>query len=288
MKNFLLIGCLCMAVAATAIPAAAQQDAGEIRIGPIAVPEEIQGVTVTSSILLYLKARTDASGLYLDAHLVADLADLQAKIGAIIDTIPLPTNNCASFKPDNLVARIPDKQLLPSPPRALLEVGGAVDVWQCLENPVPNSKVEWVNDGPFGVARPKIVTWPGDPIKNKGATQPFDATLPVTAIVVDPRTVALRYEQPEVRLGGQYAFLTNGILNLAGVDLNAEARKALDRAIDPKKLQTAIPAEYARLNPTIRDASFGEVDGHLALLLDFSAAVSPSDLTALINSLLHR
>lgn len=266
--------------------AGAQQKPNEILIGPVAVPQQVQGITVTGQVSIYMSLRTDKDGLYLDARVVADLADLQGKIASIIDTVPLPTNNCASYKPDNLVARIWGKQLLSSSSYALLVLKGDVDVWQCLENPMPNSKVEWVNDGPFGLSRPKVVTWPGDPIKNKGVNQPFDLTLPLTVQVVDERTAALRFDKPDVHLGGQYAFLTNGILRLGGIDVNTEAKKALDRAIDPGKFQAAIPSEYAKLNPTLRDASFGDVGGHLVLSMALSAALPPAELTELINTLL--
>lgn len=280
--------CLLLTLASGLFPevANAQQRPNEILIGPISVPQQMQGVTVTAQVSTYMSLRTDNDALYLDARLVADLGDLQNKIASIIDAVPLPTNNCASYKPNNLVARIWGKQLLPASSRAHLVLKGNVEIWQCVQNPVPNSKVEWVNDGPFGLSRPKVITWPGDPIKNKGATQPFELTLPLIAHVIDPRTVALQYDQPDVRLGGQYSFLTNGVLHLAGIDVNAEAKKALDRAIDPAKLEAAIPLEYAKLNPVFRDASFSDVGGHLALVLSLSAAVPPAQLTELINTLI--
>jgi len=61
-----------------------------------------------------------------------------------------------------------------------------------------------------------------------------------------------------VQLKGQYAFITDGILHLAGIDLNAErARDALQKAIDPDKLRVAISPRNSRaFNPSIDEVSF--------------------------------
>jgi len=37
------------------------------------------------------------------------------------------------------------------------------------------------------------------------------------------------------------AFITNNILSITGIDINSEAKKALDKAIDQTSLQQTIP-----------------------------------------------
>jgi len=77
---------------------------------------------------------------------------------------------------------------------------------------VPNSKVEWRNDGPFGLSVPHIVTWPGDPIRTRLANQPFTASLPASLAVPDNQTIAVQMGNPSVDFGGQFGGVTQGIL----------------------------------------------------------------------------
>ena len=197
--------------------------------------EPANGIPVTVGVTTFLSIETKPEGLFVNARVLGDFFDLQRKIGSIVDTFPLPTNNCASYSANNPVARIWGKQLIATGNTAVLKLNGDVDLWDCRENPVPNSAVDLVEESWLGVKvkRPKVRTWPGDPIKNKLLNQPFEAFLPITASASGERTAAIKLGTPDIKLGGQYVAITNGILRIAGIDINAEAAKALAKAIDP-------------------------------------------------------
>ena len=278
---------------AVASPCAAQTTSpakpDELVVGPLTVSQNVQGVPVNVVSTTYLSLHTTNEGLNFRARVVADLRDLQSKIGSVIDTIPLPTNNCGSFSANNPVVTIWGKELKPEGSAAVLWLHGHVDVWDCRENPIPNSKLEWVNDGPFGLSRPKIVTWPGSPIKNKLAQQPFDVSEPVSLEKTSDTTIRLVLGKPDIKLGGQFVAITNGVLRLAGIDLNEKANAALQSAIDPTKLQVSVPPDYLKLNPIIESASFISLEGALAVETTFSAKVPASiindQLQTIIGSL---
>ncbi|MCJ2117019.1 hypothetical protein MKK65_10630 [Methylobacterium sp. J-001] len=261
----------------------------ELMVGPLTVPQTVQGITFNIVSTTYIALHTTSEGLTFRARVKADLRDLQSKIGSIIDTIALPTDNCRSFSANNPVVTIWGKELKAEGSTATLWLHGHVDVWDCRENPVPNSKVEWPNDGPFGLPRPKVVTWPGSPIKNKLAQQPFDISEPVQLAKSSDTAIQLRLGDPDVHLGGQFVAITNGILRIAGVDLNSKAKEALQAAIDPAKLQVSVPQEFLQLNPVIEDATFTSDGGVLGVQLILNAkvpaAVVNDRLQALLSSL---
>ena len=257
----------------------------EVSVGPITLTQAYGDIQISPVVTTYLSVQTKNDGLTVRARVLSDLGDLQAKIGQIVDRFPLPQNNCASYGPGNLVAKIWGKQLVPSGNSALLKLSGYVEVWACVSNPIPNSKVEWRNDGPFHLSIPHIVTWPGDPVKTIVAKQPFDVSLPATLAILDDHTVALQLGTPSVSLGGQYAGITNGILNIAGVNLNNVAADALNRAVDPSKLRQSIPEDLLKLNPQIAVARFLDNSGKLDVELQLSSKVPPEQLTELLQLL---
>ena len=266
----------------------------ELLLGPIPFTQPVQGIPVAIVSTTYLSLHTESDGLYLKAHVIADLTDLQAKIGSIIDTIPLPRNNCRSYSANNPVVTIWGKELKATGSTATLWLHGYVDVWDCRENPVPNSKVEWrVENIGLGIKTevPVVVTWPGNPIKNKLATQPFDISEPLEFIRISDSTVALRLGNPNVQLGGPFVGITKGILSIAGININAKARDALWQAIAPTKLQVSIPDEYLKLGPKIESASFQAVGNNLEVTMMLSARVPAAQINEVISQLaakLHR
>jgi hypothetical protein len=163
-------------------------------------------------------------------------------------------------------------------------------MWDCRENPVPNSKVEWEmkSIGPIKTKVPRVVTWPGSPIKNKLATQPFQAELPVTLQRVNESTVSLSVGRPDIELKGQYAFITKGVLTIAGIDVNQKAQAALNKAIDPEKLKLAIPPEFQEFNPTIDSARFIDDAGQLAAEINMSALIPAAKVTEMIKDLIDK
>lgn len=283
LRNTLALCGLCV------VPAPGFADrSNELQLGPVSIIEDIQGVKVTVVSKSSLNLHTTPSGLSFKIKVEADLSDLQAKIGSIIDTIKLPNDNCPSYKPDIALPTIWGKELQTAGTSAILWLHGYIDVWSCVQNPVPNSKVEWVMKkiGPIKTKVPKVVTWQGNPIKNKDLTQPFDISESAQLVKVDDHTVALQLGSPDVKLGGKFVFITKGILSIAGVNVNAKAKEALDKAVDPSKLKVSIPDEILQYNPRIDGASFQSVGSKLFAVIDLSADVPAVKINSVLKQLI--
>jgi hypothetical protein len=147
------------AVAMLAASDAFGQQLGSIAVGPFAIHSNISGVDVVTNV----HADVSSSGPgQIAIHLLADLGDLQAKIGAVIDRQPLPRDNCASFSPNNVVIDLPSKALTASGNAAVLSLSGTATLWGCLQIPFSS------------------------PAKTILATQPFQATLPANLMLAPP------------------------------------------------------------------------------------------------------
>jgi hypothetical protein len=174
---------------------------------------------------------------------LVDLSDLQQKISAIIDTFHMPTDNCADYSSSNLVVSLPTRQLSYGNGAAVLSLAGSVTDWLCAKNPIPNSEIVWEikKIGPFKTKVPVLVTWPAPPIKTVLAVQPFNASLPFHLVKIDPQTLELQPGVPSINLQGQYAFITNGVLFIAGININAVAYNALRHSISGSQLDLKLP-----------------------------------------------
>lgn len=263
----------------------------DLLVGPISYQQDVNGVPVTLTARTFFKIQTIDNKIYLKAQIIGALGDLQRKIGTIVDTFKLPQDNCGSYSANNPVVSIPRKELLFKDNAAVFSISGSVAMWDCRENPVPNTKVDWVieNVG-LGIKTkvPKVVTWPGSPIKNKLVTQPFDADLPVNLVRANETTVALSIGRPDIELKGQYVSITKGVLSIAGIDVNQKATDALTKAIDPEKLKLAIPSEFQEYNPSIDSARFIDDAGQLAAEINMSALIPAEKVTAIIKDLIDK
>ena len=288
MRNLLIVSI----VLGMAYPqfAACQEAPDKIVVGPVVLTQDVQGISISTSLTSTFSLQTQADGLHLALALDADLGDLQQKFPQLMGTIALPRDNCKSYTLVNPVVSLGNRQLKSSGGNAVVSISGEVDGWTCLQNPVPETY--WDSTGcrgdlPFGghyvFGCPK--TRAASPIKNKSFTQPFDASIPVTLQKTADRSVGLVLGQPDIKLGGQFVAITNGALRLAGIDINDEARKALNKAIDPDKLILSIPKDYADLNPQIQTATFQSAQGVLSAHIDMTAIVSVSRLNDLLNGL---
>src|SRR5262249_11433836 len=103
---------------------------------------------------------------------------------------------------------------------------------------------------------------------------------------INPTMVALSVGRPDIELKGQYAFITKGVLSVAGIDINQKAQDALNKAIDPEKLKVAIPAEFQEFNPTIDSARFIDDVGQLPAKINMSAQIPAAKVTAVIKDLI--
>lgn len=261
----------------------------EIGFGPIEVTEKIENVPITSTLMAYFSTETDQGRTKVQCRVRVNLHDLQAKFGTIVETIPWPRDNCKGYRVDNLVVDLPKKQLAAGSDRGVIHIGGKVDVWTCLENPVPNSKVEWQMKkvGPVKTKVPVVKTWPGSPIKTKVAEQPFEFSVPVFLRKRDGLTLAIEVGDPSIELHGQFAFITKGALSIAGVNLNHEAKKRLEGRLGGDRLVFSLPKDFLDLKPEIISAGF--VNDHDALTGEIllHATVTAETMTAFVKTLLE-
>lgn len=271
-----------------------QPNPGEALIGPKPYNVTVQGVALTVRVSVFLSATSAAGQVQVDARVLADLSDLQQKIGAVIDTIALPTDNCNHFGADNLVMSISGKQItIDDSNNATLRLSGDVDVWACAANPIPCTRVDIVNvPGPFGttIPTPQLVTYNcNSPVKTQVLDQPFDVTLPFSLSIASPSnpgTLAVDLGTPQVTLGGTYAAVTDGILQIAGINLNDQAKSLLDAAVNPGLLQLVLPSEIQALNLTLNQAQFVSNSGALTAAVQASGAVDAALIGALVSLLL--
>ena len=280
-----------VAYAQTPAEPAPGAQSGEFLIGPIELTQDANGVPVKIIVNDYFSVVSQPDGLHLNTRIDANLSDLQQKFPAIFGTIPLPGDNCGSYKPDNLVVSIPARELRADGDHATMAISGKVDIWTCLENPIPNSKLEWkIKSIGFGIKTkvPVVVTWPGSPIKNKTASQPFNAKLPLYLKATDAKSIGIILGKPDIDLTGKYVFITKGILSIANIDINEEARKSMDKAISPGDLIKTVPDELNTFNPTITGAYFSTVNGELHANINATALIPPEKVTEWISVMLNK
>lgn len=260
---------------------------GEALIVRSTVQRTVQGISISAEVYVFLSLQPIEDRIRVQLRLVADLTDLQNKIGALVDSIPLPKDNCSHFGIDNVVARIWGKKISVNDDIATLKLNGDVDIWTCVKNPIPCTRVEW--EERFGIRIPKLVYYDcNPPIKNRNISQPFEAMLPFTLELVDARTVAVRLGTPSVDLGGTLGGVTEGILRIAGVDLNAQVKQVLDAAIGSDLLAQALPEFLARFDPSIKRAEFLNNSGSLALAIELEASLDLLALGTLIEWLVNQ
>jgi hypothetical protein len=239
-----------------------QPQPDELLFGPVPFPANVQGVSLSLPVSVALAIEPAGDQIQIHARLLGDLSDLQRKIGPLIDTIPLPTDNCARFFAPSLVAGISEKELTIDRDVAILTLHGEVVSWLCLPNPF------------------------GSPGKTVLVTQDFAATLPFRVGVVDPHTIGVQLGEPSISLEGPLAGITQGILNIAGIDINAQALALLNRSLPPGLLQQTLPNDLQSLHPEITLAGLRSNAGNLALYVEMNAFMDGKAVGQLIRTLL--
>lgn len=252
---------------------------GEIPVGPLPFQQIVLGTSLDARASFFLTAKPVDAQVQLTIRGLLDLSDLQRKIGTIIDTIPLPTDSCARVDAANVVVRIWGKQIVADEATATLELHGDLNVWGCFKDPTPCIKWENLQIVLYDCKSPKPVS---------GVNQPFDAAMPFDLSVADPQTIALLIGKPSITLNGQYSGVTNGILSIAGIDINQSVEGLLDGAIDPNQLRAKLPDYLAVLNPTITSAGFLSDQGNLLASAQMSATIDGNTLLQLIEALLNQ
>ncbi len=228
-----------------------QAQPGEAPLGPLPFSRNVQGIPLQLRLSLFFSRHEEAGGSRIHTRVLVDLADVQRRIADLVDTIPLPKDNCARFSADNLVVSIPNKALSVNGNEAVLQLKGEADVWACVEMPLGLS-----------------------PFKTE-VQQPAEVSLPLRLGLASPKTIAVLLGIPSVTLKGTLAPFTEIALNFLKVDLNARLKEVIDRAIDPDLLKWSLPAVLLHANPTLTRADF--LSNYGALIASFELEASPDD-----------
>ena len=241
----------------------------ELVLGPFSATEIIEGVPLTlrASVFLTLEAVDDE--LQIGARVVGDLEDLQGKVSALVDRLPLPTDNCArmGLENPNYVLRIRDERLEIEDDLAILSFGGDLDIWTCIKAPPCTKLDNW-----------RIVFFDcNPPIKNR-IRQPFEASVPFRLTVVNPQTVSLVPERPTVDLKGALADVVGHLLRIGGIDLSTELHRLLQRAVNPDLLTGSVPDRLLELDPEFSSARFFNNSGALAAEIEMRVSLDRETL----------
>jgi hypothetical protein len=230
--------------------------------GKTTISKTVANVAIVIPVQIYVGADIGLQAPTIQVKAVADLGDLQRKISQLVAGANLPKNNCGSYSANNPVVSLTNTKLTFANGAAVFHTNGDVDVWDCRENPVPNSKVEWQMKGfgPLKTKVPVVSTWPGNPIKNKLGTQPFSIDIPVTLKRADGSTLAVDIGEAHADLGGQYSDITKDILRLVKVDVNQKLNDAIRNAVDPKALASQLPKDIVGTGIVLDDARFVALD----------------------------
>ncbi|WP_128947702.1 hypothetical protein [Bradyrhizobium zhanjiangense] len=249
---------------------AAALETPELYISDFVATPKASGVPVTVAGKIYLGVNmTLRASPILRIHARTDLADLQRKMPAIVSTIKLPSENCKSFSANNPIVTLSNTTLSFVDGQAVFHTDGNVTVWDCRENPIPNSKADMCMQkiGPLKTKVPCVTTWPGDPIKDKLGSQSFSVDIPFGLKLSEGgAAVELVPAEARMNLGGQYVEITKAILRTFQIDLNSKLNDAIRRAVDRKAITAAIPKEYLDAGLLFSKASFVRIDeGSLGL-----------------------
>lgn len=258
----LLLLPLCQSAAALETP--------ELYISDFAVTPNASGVPVNVAGKIFLSVNmTLRASPVLRIHARADLADLQRKMPAIVSTIKLPSENCKSFSANNPIVTLSNTSLSFVEGQAVFHTDGNVTIWDCRENPIPNSKADMCMQriGPVKTKVPCVTTWPGNPIKNKVGSQSFSVDIPFGLKLSEGGAAAeLVPGEARMNLGGQYVEITKAVLRTFQIDLNNKLNDAIRKAVDRKTITAAIPKEYLDAGLSFSKASFVTIDeGSLGL-----------------------
>lgn len=258
---------------------------------PVNIVQTVNGVSVTIPVRAESVFQIDGDTAHVDIEVIGGLADLEAKIGAIVDALPLPRENCRSYSANNPVVTLSRPTLSFQEGDAVLLIKGAVTMWDCRENPVPNSKVEFKEQNlGLGIKTkvPIVTTWPGSPIKNVLASQSFEFGLPAYFEKVDDKIFAIklvRRDTPDTKPDDAFAKIKGGVLSIAGVNANDRLQDTLTKLIDPQKLLLTLPGGIRELPLKVTDPKFALRDDHLAVIIDLSGDVAAGSVEHIKRSL---
>ena len=257
----------------------ASQAAAQLAVGPVAIKNTVNGVPVTVSATSYTTVKPVDNEIVVTARIFADLIDLQKKLASIVGKF-LPGDNCATKGAEpNPVVSLKSSSLWPRSDQLVMFLRGHVDMWSCVAGP-PKTETRYQQKKIAFIKYKVAVQHTVKALKkSKHDTQPFDATLPAILMKTNDGKVALEFTKPYLKLEGY----SDTVLKRANADLNKNALSALQSAIDPVKLKSALPKELQKLNMSVQSARFRDYGGHAIAEINLEATISGGSA-----SLLHQ
>jgi hypothetical protein len=264
MRTLLLAGLL--------LAGLASQAAAQLAVGPVAINNTVNGVPVTVSATSYTTVKPVDNDIVVTARIFADLVDLQKKIASIVGKFK-PGDTCANKGAEpNPVMSLKSSTLWPRSDQLVMFLRGHIDMWSCVAGP-PKTETRYVQKKiAFIKYKTAVLHTVKEVKKSKSGTQPFDATLPAILMKTEDGKVSLEVTKPFLKLEGY----SDTVLKRANADLNKNALSALQSAIDPEKLKTALPKELQKLNMSVQSARFRDYGGHAIAEINLGATISGS------------
>jgi hypothetical protein len=192
------------------------------------------------SIITTSKVSKDDGPKAVAVEVTVDLSDLQAKIGPLIDTISLPSENCPFTGVGNAVLRISQKRIVNEGTVASLKFSGDAEIWACVS--VPSAGL----------------------VKTRLGSQPFDVEMSFELTVINPSTIGVIVRKPRISYGGNLSpDVKKALLNSISI-ISTQVTAWLNRFFTSDLCKAQLSQEIISLGPRILSARFLEDSDHLA------------------------
>jgi hypothetical protein len=251
--------------------------AAQLAVGPIAITNTVNGIPITVSATSTITVSAIENERTVDARIFVDLIDLQRKFPNVMNTFRPPADNCANRGTDRQtpVVSLKSNALWPVDDHLIMSINGHVDIWSCIARS-PKSEIEWKRKK-FGFLKIKVpvIRTVRSVTKKMEGSQSFRGNLPVQLVKKDGENITFKIAEPEIKMEGQNALLTNASLNLAKIDINKKALNALQSAISPAKLKSVLPKEFQNLNMKVVSTRFRSYGGHAIAEINLAATSAP-------------
>lgn len=264
--------------------------AAQIVTGPVAIKSDVNGVPITVRATSWVTIKAVDDKLTVDARIMADLVGLQKNFARIVGTFEPPAKRCSNRRgtTKNPVVTFKRGSLWPRGDQVVIFMRGHIDVWSCSAGR-KKSAIRWHKKkiAFIRMSIPQIHTW-RNVTKKKDGTQPFHGRMPVYLEETKDARLALQPANPVISLDGPEALLTHATLRLAKARISRTAADALEHAIDPVKLKSALPAALQKLDMTVMSARLRGLGGHVIAEINLGASLSGASRTQLLQTIASR
>lgn len=214
----------------------------------------------------------------VDLHVDVDLSSMQNGVRALF---LLPSDNCANLPTNTWVLSLVDAKAEIADQQFRIEGSGTATQWLCIENPVPNTRVEWeTKDVGLGIKTkvPVVVASKGSPIKTILQSVPYKLSAAFGFLLENNDSIKVELSIPSENV--PHSELKSSIETSLS-DVIAAFRKIVDiRSILP-----LLPEDGRHLNFVPTSAKFSAESGKPLAMLYYSATVSESQSDALRDAL---